>query len=197
MEERQLAESNLLDVPRLDVLNAVDVLEIQLQLVDDKALDLIGAHADEVEEDIDLWNVERGEDVHPHPLIGQDSQADQPDDQHHGRDGMIHREDVGVKRSPPFRGSIGHKRSSLIGDARPVSGHPTCLQSRLEARRAECESSCDIVTRRLARNKRRGSSGENNVRLHLELRSMSGVSFDRRPAGAALTGDHHTPRRTC
>ena len=77
VEEPQLAQADLLDVPRLDVLDAVDVLEIQLELVDDESLDLVGTHADEIEEDVDLRGVQRGEDVHSHLLIGQDAEADQ------------------------------------------------------------------------------------------------------------------------
>ena len=53
-EERQLAQGDLLDVPRLDVLDAVDVLEIELELVDDEPFDLVGAHADVIEKDVDL-----------------------------------------------------------------------------------------------------------------------------------------------
>ena len=62
-------KADLLDVPRVDVLDAVDVLEVQLELVDDEPLHLVGAHADVVEEDVDLRGVQRGEDVHPHPFI--------------------------------------------------------------------------------------------------------------------------------
>ena len=54
VEERELAQGHLLDVPRVDILNAVHVLEIQLELVDDEALHLVGAHPDIVEEDVDL-----------------------------------------------------------------------------------------------------------------------------------------------
>ena len=56
-EERELAQGNLLDVPRIDLLDAVDVLKIQLELVDDEALDLVGAHADVIEKDVDLRRV--------------------------------------------------------------------------------------------------------------------------------------------
>ena len=78
----QLAQADLLDVPRLDVLDAVDVLKIQLELVDDESLDLVGTHADEIEEDVDLRRVQRGENVHSHLRVGQDAEADQADDQH-------------------------------------------------------------------------------------------------------------------
>ena len=46
--------ADLLDVPRLDVLDAVDVLKVQLELVDDEPFDLVGAHADVIEKDVDL-----------------------------------------------------------------------------------------------------------------------------------------------
>ena len=92
-EERELAQGDLLDVPRVDVLDAVDVLEVQLELVDDEALHLVGAHADVVEEDVDLRGVQRGEDVHPHPAVGQHAAADQGHDQHQGRDRAPHGED--------------------------------------------------------------------------------------------------------
>ena len=77
----------------VDVLDAVDVLEVQLELVDDEPLHLVGAHADVVEEDVDLRGVQRGEDVHPHPAVGQDAAADQGHDQHQGRDRAPHGED--------------------------------------------------------------------------------------------------------
>ena len=59
-EKRQLAQGDLLDVPCVDVLDAVDVLKVQLELVDDEAFDLVGAHADVIEEDVNLRRVERG-----------------------------------------------------------------------------------------------------------------------------------------
>ena len=58
MKETQLHQPDLLDVARLDVLNAVDVLEIELELIDDEPFDLIGAHADEVEENVNLGSVQ-------------------------------------------------------------------------------------------------------------------------------------------
>ncbi len=91
-EERQLGQGDLLDIPRVDILNAVHVLEIQLELIDDEAFHLVGAHADIIEEDVDLRHVQRGEDVHPHPAVGQRATADQGHDQHQDRDRMSHRE---------------------------------------------------------------------------------------------------------
>ncbi len=115
----QLAQADLLDVPRLDVLDAVDVLEVQLELVDDEPLDLVGAHADEVEEDVDLRGIQRREDVHPHPREGQGAEADQADDQHQQRDGMIHRQDAGIRGAPALRRFIGHNQLLLgIGSPR-------------------------------------------------------------------------------
>ena len=70
-------QADLLDVARFDVLDAVNVLEVQLELIDDESLDLVGTHADEIEEDVDLGSVQRGEDVHPHLFIGQGAEADQ------------------------------------------------------------------------------------------------------------------------
>jgi hypothetical protein len=64
----------LLDVASIDVLDAIDVLEVQFQLVDDEALNLVATHTDEIEEDIDLRGV-RGEDVHPHLGEGQGAEA--------------------------------------------------------------------------------------------------------------------------
>ena len=92
-EERELAQGDLLDVPRIDLPDAVNVLKIQLELVDDEALDLVGTHADVIEEDVDLRRVQRGEDIHSHPAEGQDAAADQGHDQHQGRDRAPHRED--------------------------------------------------------------------------------------------------------
>ena len=57
------AEGNLLDVPRIDLLYAVDILKIELELVDDEPLDLIGTHADVIEEDVDLRDVQRRENI--------------------------------------------------------------------------------------------------------------------------------------
>ncbi len=70
-----------------------NVLEIKLELVDDEALHLIGAHANVIQEDVDLRNIERGKDVHPHPCVGQGAAADQGHDQHQRRDGSAHGED--------------------------------------------------------------------------------------------------------
>ena len=95
------AQGDLLDVPRIDILDAVDVLEIQLELVDDEALHLVGAHADVIEEDVDLRDVQRGEDVHPHPAVGQHAAADQGHDQHQGRDRAPHGEDGRIHEPSP------------------------------------------------------------------------------------------------
>jgi hypothetical protein len=112
-EERELAQGDLLDVAGIDVLNAVDVLEVQLELVDDEALHLVGAHADVIEEDVDLRDVQRGEDVDAHPAVGQRAAADQGDDQHQGRDRTPHGED----------GRIHSPNSRSIRD-RPDNGIP-------------------------------------------------------------------------
>ena len=120
-EERQLGQGDLLDVPRVDVLDAVHVLEVQLELVDDEPFHLVGAHADVVEEDVDLRHVQRGEDVHPHAVVGQHAAADQGHDHHHGRDrvphgyhGRIHRPILPVDswqaRHPGFKGNIPSTR---------------------------------------------------------------------------------------
>ena len=78
---------------RIDIRDAVDVLKIQLELVDDEALHLGGTHADVIEVDVDLRGVQRRKDVHPHPVHAQDPAADQRDNQHQGRDRVPHRED--------------------------------------------------------------------------------------------------------
>ena len=66
--ERQLDEGDLLDALRLDALDAVDVLEVQLELVDDQPLHLGGAHAVEVLDDVDLRQVEGREDIDAHAV---------------------------------------------------------------------------------------------------------------------------------
>src|SRR5205807_128302 len=96
-EEGQLAQGDLLDVAGVDVLDAVDVLEVELELVDDEALDLVGAHADVVEEDVDLGGVQGREDVHAHLGVGQEAAADEGHDQHEGRDRVPHGEDRRVR----------------------------------------------------------------------------------------------------
>jgi hypothetical protein len=55
-----LAKSNLLDISGIDVLDAIGVLEVQFELVDDKALDLIGTHADVIEKDVDFGDIGGG-----------------------------------------------------------------------------------------------------------------------------------------
>ena len=65
---------------RIDILDAVNVLEIQLELVDDEPLHLVGAHANVIEEDVDFGNVERGEDIDAHPVQAQKATADQRHD---------------------------------------------------------------------------------------------------------------------
>ena len=57
-----------------------------------KPFHLVGAHADVIEEDVDLGDVERREDIHPHPVEAQQAAADQGHDQHQGRDRAPHRE---------------------------------------------------------------------------------------------------------
>ena len=100
VEERELAQGNLLDVPRINILDAINVLKIQLELVDDEALHLVGAHADVIEEDVDLRDVQRREDIHPHPIKAQHATADQCHDQHQGRNRAPHREVVGFMAHP-------------------------------------------------------------------------------------------------
>ena len=127
-EERELAERDLLDVPRVDVLDAVDVLEIELELVDDEPLHLGGAHADVIEEDVDLRRVQRREDIHPHLVEGEDTAADQGHDQHQGRDRMPHREDDRIHDRPPRRARPRRARfievlaaHALFAEASPIS----------------------------------------------------------------------------
>ena len=57
--KRQLDQGDLLDAARLYVLDAIDILEVQLELVDDEPFDLRGTHAVEILDDIDLRQVER------------------------------------------------------------------------------------------------------------------------------------------
>ena len=106
-EERELAQGHLLDVSCIDILDAINVLEIQLELVDDEALHLVGAHADVIQEDVDLRDIQRGEDVHAHPAVGKDAAADQRHDQHQGRDGATHCDNSRIHDSmpPPTRSS--------------------------------------------------------------------------------------------
>ena len=73
---------------RFDVLDAVDVLEVQLELIDDQPFHLGGAHAVEVLDDVDLRHVERRENVDAHLGNGQRPAADQAHDHHHHCDGM-------------------------------------------------------------------------------------------------------------
>ena len=126
--------ADLLDVPGVDVLDAVHVLEVELELVDDEALHLVGAHADVVEEDVDLGDVQRGEDVHPHAVIGQDAAADQGHDHHHGRDRAPHGED----------GWIHHRHSRSDYAAGPASGLQTRRASRhgKQSSRAGTDPAC-------------------------------------------------------
>ncbi len=91
-EERELAQGHLLNVPCIDILDAINVLEIQLELIDDEALHLVGAHADEIQEDIDLRDVQRREDIHAHPVEAEKAAADKGHDQHQGRDWAPHGE---------------------------------------------------------------------------------------------------------
>ena len=86
--KRQLDQGDLLDAARLDVFDAVDILEIELELVDDQPFHLGRAHAVEVLDDVDLRQVERGKNVHPHAINGQAAAADQGDHQHEHGDRM-------------------------------------------------------------------------------------------------------------
>ena len=86
--ERQLDEGDLLDAVRFDVLDAVDVLEIQLELIDDQPFHLGRAHAVEVLDDVDLRQIEGRKDVDAHARHGQAAAADQGHDQHQHGDGM-------------------------------------------------------------------------------------------------------------
>ncbi len=94
--ERQLDQGDLLNALRLDVLDAIDVLEVQLELVDDQPFHLGGAHAVEILDDVDLRQIERREDVDAHAVHGQSAAADQGDHHHHHGDGVAHRELDGV-----------------------------------------------------------------------------------------------------
>ncbi len=94
--ERQLDEGDLLDALRLDVLDAVDVLEVQLELVDDQPFHLGRAHAVEVLDDVDLRQVEGREDIDAHAENGQHPAADQRDHHHQHGDRVAHREVDGV-----------------------------------------------------------------------------------------------------
>ena len=83
----------MLDVPRLDVADAVNILKIQLELVDDEALHLVGPHADVIEKDVDFRHIQGGKNIDPHFFVGKRTATDEGHDQHQCRDRAPHRED--------------------------------------------------------------------------------------------------------
>ena len=86
--ERQLDQRDLLDALGFNVFDAVDVLKVQLELVDDQPFHLGGAHAVEVLDDVDLRQVEGRENIDAHAVNCQRPAADQANGHHHHRDGM-------------------------------------------------------------------------------------------------------------
>ena len=105
--ERQLDQGDLLDALRLDALDAVDVLEVQLELVDDQPFHLGGAHAVVVLDDVDLRQVERREDVDAHAERRPARRRRSGHDQHHHRDGMTQCEIDGVHDAMSRRSHSG------------------------------------------------------------------------------------------
>ena len=99
--EDELNERNLTDAARFNVLDAIHILERQLELVDEQTFHLSRVHAAVVAEDDNLRLIDWREDIHPHAREGQAAAGDQRHDHHHRGDRVPHSKDNKVHSEPP------------------------------------------------------------------------------------------------
>lgn len=99
-----------MDRLRLDVLDAVHVLEPQLELIDEQPFHLAWVEAAKVDEDVDLRLVDGREHINAHAIQGEQTASEQADDEHHHRDRMAQGKNDRVHVRSPFLPEVGKRR---------------------------------------------------------------------------------------